>query len=337
MNPTAIGSGSTAAGEPASASPEKRSASYDLGLQGMFNGMAATSSTSSPAATLASIASTSGASQGSGATHLAGTEPGTPPPAFSYRAQSLPVTGNADGRGGGTDPPQRRARSLPGASAFAPHDDEVLGIDMTCGAPSGRHSSGLSGKAEDKAAAESMSLSSPANRGEVVHHGQLLKRRERGYFKNGFSSRYWVLRKVSSVLMSTEPTTTRLCVGYPGSLSLSPPPAAPSYQDSMMCEYPNRQAWLSGRRARRTICTAAEGTTIRWHAHGAGGGADANGSRSGSDSQQLLAIETAERCFCFRAEGGTIRPFRTPSRTLPSLRVRFGTARHADLCSWGRS
>ena len=36
----------------------------------------------------------------------------------------------------------------------------------------------------------------PSKRDDVIQHGQLLKRRERGYFKNGFISRYWVLRKV---------------------------------------------------------------------------------------------------------------------------------------------
>mmetsp|Transcript_61229 Transcript_61229/g.167968 ORF Transcript_61229/g.167968 Transcript_61229/m.167968 type:complete len:550 (+) Transcript_61229:174-1823(+) len=105
----------------------------------------------------------------------------------------------------------------------------------------------------------------PSKGGDVIQHGQLLKRRERGYFKNGFISRYWVLRK-----------------------------------DAMLCEYTNVKAWLDGQRPRRTIYTAAEGTTIEWRRHGPA----AQKGRTDDALEQLLAIETAERSFCFRAEGG---------------------------------
>ena len=88
-----------------------------------------------------------------------------------------------------------------------------------------------------------------------------------------------------------------------GSSPPPPPPLPPASQDASLSEYPTKEAWLHGRRPRRTICTAAKGTTIQWcqdESNVSGGG-----DQGSSESPQLLAIETSERSFTFRVQGGS--------------------------------
>lgn len=255
-----------------SAAVQEGSASpYDLGLMASFEGMA-TSSASAARETIESIASDSAAYSGSSGSGRSVTTPATPAsasisshPSEAHSRPRSPTDGGA----------------LPGPASFPMQNGRQSSANADDGAAMG---------ATNASHAPRFNQSS----GEVVHHGHLLKRRERGYFKNGFISRYWVLRKVGRrTIACTEHQgyairgcTLPLRHLHPFTL---PPPVLLTLllrqqfphlsQDAMLCEYANRQNWLNGRRARRTVSTVAEGTTIQYVASAQGSSARESVSR----------------------------------------------------------